>query len=370
MKRAILGLCLVAFFGSTAVADDVKKDENSAAAPSAVEKLKADPNDTAALNAYLQEQLASVSELMDTDPDKAERQLAEMTKVLNSLEPDAEEAKQLLTRAKSAVTYYSQRLEIARLSLADLSKKLEANPDDAKALADYVAKVTQEIGSTARSQPAKAEETLSAARKTLEAVKAKTTNDTTKAVVDRNLASLSRYDDTIAAGKKLAALVGADAAPLDVEAWVNGSPLTESDLKGKVVLLDFWAVWCGPCIATFPHLREWNEKYADKGLVMIGLTRYYNYTWNDETGRASRSSEKVTPEDEQKMLEHFAEQHNLHHRFAIQKDDKLSEYYAVGGIPHVVVIDREGKVRLIRVGSGEKNARDISELLEKLIAGG
>jgi peroxiredoxin len=66
----------------------------------------------------------------------------------------------------------------------------------------------------------------------------------------------------------------------------------------------------------------------------------------------------------------FAESHNLHHRFAIQKDKSLAEYYAVSGIPHVVVIDRAGKIRLIRVGSGDKNAKDIGEMLEKLIASG
>ena len=67
------------------------------------------------------------------------------------------------------------------------------------------------------------------------------------------------------------------------------------------------------------------------------------------------------------MLSKFAEENNLHHRFAIQKGSELSEYYAVSGIPHVVVIDREGKIQLIRIGSGEKNANDISEMLAKLI---
>jgi thiol-disulfide isomerase/thioredoxin len=92
--------------------------------------------------------------------------------------------------------------------------------------------------------------------------------------------------------------VGRQAIPLDLEAWVNGAPLTDDDLKGKVVLLDFRAVWCGRCIATFPRLREWNAKYAGKGLVKVGLTRYHNYDWDEKDDKATRSNAKVAPEKE------------------------------------------------------------------------
>lgn len=182
-----------------------------------------------------------------------------------------------------------------------------------------------------------------------------------------------RYAERIEDARKLLALVGKDAESLEAgkfAAWVNGSPLSDADLKGKVVLLDFWAVWCGPCIATFPHLKEWNEEYADKGLVIIGLTQYYNFKWDEEKGRATRSQGQVAAEDEQAMLEKFAAHHELKHRFAVQaKDSTLSEYYKVSGIPHVVVIDQEGKIRMIRVGSGEANAKAIGGLLEELLAG-
>jgi hypothetical protein len=68
------------------------------------------------------------------------------------------------------------------------------------------------------------------------------------------------------------------------------------------------------------------------------------------------------------MLVKFAAQHKLTHRFGIQKDHSLSKYYGVTGIPQVVVIDREGVVRLIKVGSGEANAKAIDEMLETLLS--
>lgn len=184
---------------------------------------------------------------------------------------------------------------------------------------------------------------------------------------DRSVASVSR---TIEAAIKHAELIGTQAIPIEVNAWVNGSPLAPADLEGKVVLLDFWAVWCGPCIATFPHLREWHDKYSDKGLVIVGLTTYYGYRWDEEANKAVRSrGEEVPEDDEHTALEGFAGIHDLKHRFAVAlKDDRhIQEHYGVTGIPQAVVIDQEGKVRLIRVGSGSANAHDIDTLLESLL---
>jgi thiol-disulfide isomerase/thioredoxin len=140
------------------------------------------------------------------------------------------------------------------------------------------------------------------------------------------------------------------------------------DFKGKVVLLDFWAVWCGPCIATFPHLIEWHEKYSEKGLVIIGSTSYYDYAWDDKAGKAVRSKD-VDPIEELKMLEKFRESHGLHHGFLVtDKDINYGKHFLVSGIPQAVLIDKEGRIQMIRVGSGEKNAKDLHNKIEELLA--
>ena len=81
-----------------------------------------------------------------------------------------------------------------------------------------------------------------------------------------------------------------------IRAWINSGPLTIEELRGKVVLVDFWTYTCVNCIRTFPYLKQWHAKYADDGLVIIGVhspefdfeknysnvlqaTRDYGITW-------------------------------------------------------------------------------------------
>jgi thiol-disulfide isomerase/thioredoxin len=70
-------------------------------------------------------------------------------------------------------------------------------------------------------------------------------------------------------------LTGARSAPelADTGRWINSQPFTlfDQSLKGKVVLVDFWTYTCINCIRTMPYLRDWHEKYADKGLVILGV---------------------------------------------------------------------------------------------------
>lgn len=106
------------------------------------------------------------------------------------------------------------------------------------------------------------------------------------------------------------------APELVVEKWLNGEP----DLKGKFLLIDFWATWCGPCKRAIPELNRWYEKYKDK-LVVVGLS--------DET-------ETKVSAMKQPVIGYYS---------AIDTQKRLKSTYQVTGIPHVVLIDPQGIVR-------------------------
>jgi cytochrome c biogenesis protein CcmG, thiol:disulfide interchange protein DsbE len=101
-----------------------------------------------------------------------------------------------------------------------------------------------------------------------------------------------------------------------VEKWLSEEP----DLKGKFVMIDFWATWCGPCKRAIPKVNQWAEKYAEQ-MVVIGLS--------DET------EEKVL-RMKSPVMEYYS---------AIDTKKRLKSTYQITGIPHVVVVDPEGIVR-------------------------
>ena len=166
----------------------------------------------------------------------------------------------------------------------------------------------------------------------------------------------SFYEAELAAAR----LIGHPAPELVIARWLDSAPKPLTELRGKVVLLDFWAMWCGPWIAAFPYFRELQSKYESQGLNLIGVTRFYGRSDNeDELGR----------EQEWKSLQNYKSRHQLRYPFAVGKMDDVTneERYGVAGVPTVFLIDRRGNVRHVKRGVGDyrKLERQIKRLLDE-----
>ena len=145
---------------------------------------------------------------------------------------------------------------------------------------------------------------------------------------------------------------------LEAPRWVNSQPVQLANLRGKVVLLDFWSMWCSECVAAFPEWRNLQKQYAAKGLEIIGVTKLY--------GR-SDTQEGLTREQELTALRNFLTKHQIKYPIAIGKMDDVTndERFVVASLPTVVLIDRRGNIRHIKRGVGEY--RKLEKQIEKLI---
>jgi thiol-disulfide isomerase/thioredoxin len=138
--------------------------------------------------------------------------------------------------------------------------------------------------------------------------------------------------------------------------WIDQTPVKLSDLRVRVVLIDFWAHWCGPCRVTFPKLQRWHEKYKDKGLVILGVTNYFGNV----------EGKKVTRAEELAYLRTFKKANRLPYGFAVSDSGINDMNYGVFSIPTSFLIDREGRVRYISMGVNEQEIATFEKRIQKL----
>jgi len=126
---------------------------------------------------------------------------------------------------------------------------------------------------------------------------------------------------------------------------LNGTPLSLSSLKGKVVLIDFWATWCPPCRMEIPHLKELYASYKGKGLEIVGLSI----------------------EEDAGAVKGFVQSNGIPYPVALA-DAKLQQAYGgIRGIPTAFLVDKKGRIAKQLFGYTDKEVfdREIQKLLSE-----
>ena len=131
--------------------------------------------------------------------------------------------------------------------------------------------------------------------------------------------------------------------------WVNSDPLMIEDLRGRVVLVDFWTYGCYNCRNTLPALKRWDTSYREQGLTIIGVH---------------------TPEfDREKELKNLREQvRSLGIRYPVVTDNNQESWnaYNIQAWPTVLILDKQGRIRWTHIGEGMYDEQE--KVIKKLLA--
>jgi len=125
---------------------------------------------------------------------------------------------------------------------------------------------------------------------------------------------------------------------------LDGQEITLSQLKGKVVLLDFWATWCGPCRESIPHLIHLYNRYRGNGFELIGMD---------------------VDKGDVDTVRRFVKSMDIPYPVVVAPDD-VARSYRVSGIPETVLIDKEGTIRERMVGFSSTIVQELTKKVAEL----
>lgn len=125
---------------------------------------------------------------------------------------------------------------------------------------------------------------------------------------------------------------------------LDGTPFRIADYRGKVLILDFWASWCGPCIQSMPRIHQISRQFTDAGVEAV----FVNIEESEDRVRTLLERLELVP------------------TVALDTEGSFAKQYAVQAIPQTVVIDRDGTILKVFVGAGEKTHQELVQLLMEL----
>lgn len=161
-----------------------------------------------------------------------------------------------------------------------------------------------------------------------------------RGLVIKNIENKIKYlEGSYARGK----LIGYQAPAINFNWCTNKSLKNLNDLKGSVVIIDFWATWCGPCVKSFPNIRRLQERYKDYPVKIIGVTSLQG-SHSDQLNR-KRIDTKGNPELEYSLMPGFIRDMDITWTIAFSEQNVFNPDFGVRGIPHVAIVDSEGRVR-------------------------
>ncbi|HRH44559.1 MAG TPA: TlpA disulfide reductase family protein [Pyrinomonadaceae bacterium] len=186
--------------------------------------------------------------------------------------------------------------------------------------------------------------------------------DNLKNLIERDFTDQALREDLFRRFKKRDKhyqLLGEPAPELvEINAWLPAENKSLASLRGKIIVMDFWATWCGPCFEAFPYLSEMYQNQRQEGVEVLGITRLY--------GQAEGAEADAKTEIE--YLKKFKEKEKLPYSFVVAENNTNQIVYGAGTIPTAVIIDRKGIVRYIETGSNPTRGEEIQAVVKKLLA--